>query len=133
MTEIKQFKIKELEEAVVVQSLSWVQLFVNPWTAIHQASLSFTISWSLIKLMSIESRMPSNYLMLCRPPSPALYLFQHQRQSRGQFPDSSTDLLRHNINARLGQYMKPRLWGQPALHSIDCFAVYIFWNFRHLI
>ena len=105
-----------------------------PWTAIHQASLSFTISWSLIKLMSIELMMPSNYLILCRPASlPALNLFWHQHQSRGQFPDSSTDLLRHNVNAKLGQYMKPRLWRQPALHSIDCFAVYIFWNFRHLI
>ena len=49
---------------VVVQLLSWVQLFVTPWTA-HQASLSFTISWSLLKLMSTESVMPSNHLILC--------------------------------------------------------------------
>ena len=39
----------------------------TPWTAVHQASLSFTISWSLLKLMSIESVMPSNHLILCRP------------------------------------------------------------------
>ena len=38
-----------------------------PWTAAEQASLSFTISWSLLKLMSIELVMPSNHLMLCRP------------------------------------------------------------------
>ena len=44
-----------------------VQLFVIPWTAAHQASLSFTISWSLLKLMSIESMMPSNHLILCCP------------------------------------------------------------------
>ena len=52
---------------VVVQSLSCVWLFVTPWTAACQASLSFTISWSLLKLMSIESVMPSNHLILCCP------------------------------------------------------------------
>ena len=50
-----------------VQSLSHVQLFVTPWTAAHQASLSITNSWSLPKLMFIESVMPSNYLILCHP------------------------------------------------------------------
>ena len=50
-----------------IQSLSHVQLFVNPWTAACQASLSITNSWSLLKLMSIESVMPSNHLMHCRP------------------------------------------------------------------
>ena len=50
-----------------VQSLSGVQLFVTPWTAACQASLSFTISPRLLKLMSIESMMPSNLLILCRP------------------------------------------------------------------
>ena len=52
---------------VVVQSLSHVWLLVTPWTAARQASLSFTISQSLLKLMSIESMMPSNYLILCHP------------------------------------------------------------------
>ena len=50
-----------------VQSLSCVQLFATLWTAAHQASLSLTNSRSLLKLMSIESGMPSNYLILCRP------------------------------------------------------------------
>ena len=50
-----------------VQSLSRVRLFATPWTASHQASLSITNSWSLPKLMSIESVMPSNYLILCCP------------------------------------------------------------------
>ena len=50
---------------VVVQSLSCVQLFATPWTAAHQASLSFTISWSLHKLMFIDLVMPSNHLILC--------------------------------------------------------------------
>ena len=50
-----------------VQSRSHVPLFATPWTAVRQASLSFTISRSLFKLMSIESVMPSNYLILCCP------------------------------------------------------------------
>ena len=50
---------------VVVQSLRHVQL-CDPWTAAHQASLSFAISWSLLKLMSIELMIPSNHLILCR-------------------------------------------------------------------
>ena len=50
-----------------VQLLSHVQLFVTPWTAGCQASLSFTNSQSLLKLMSIESVMPSNHLILCHP------------------------------------------------------------------
>ena len=60
---------------VVVQWLSPVQLFVTPWTAAHQASLSFTISQSLLKLMSIESVMPSNHLILCCPLLPLLSIF----------------------------------------------------------
>ena len=55
------------EISVVVQSLSCVRLFVTPWTAACQASLSFTISQSLLKLRSIESVTPSNHLILCLP------------------------------------------------------------------
>ena len=50
-----------------VQSLSRVWLFATQWTAACQASLSITNSWSLLKLMPIESVMPSNYLVLCHP------------------------------------------------------------------
>ena len=50
-----------------VQSLSCVWPFATPWTAAHQLFLSFTISQNLLKLMSIESVMPSNHLILCRP------------------------------------------------------------------
>ena len=50
-----------------VQSLSCVRLFATPWTAACQASLSITNSQSLLKLMSIESVMPSKHLILCRP------------------------------------------------------------------
>ena len=52
---------------VVVQLLSRVRLFATPWTAARQVSLSFTISWSLFKLMFIDSMMPSNHLILCCP------------------------------------------------------------------
>ena len=52
---------------VVFQSLSHVHLLSIPWTAGHQASLSFTISWSLLKLISIEPMMPSSHLILCHP------------------------------------------------------------------
>ena len=50
-----------------VQSLSHVQLFVTPWTAACQASLSITNSWSLLRLMPIGSVVPSSHLILCRP------------------------------------------------------------------
>ena len=52
---------------VVAQPLSHVQVSVTPQTAAHQGSLSFTISRSLLRLTSIESVMPSNHLILCRP------------------------------------------------------------------
>ena len=56
-----------MKNVVVVQSLSRVLLFVTPWTATCQSSLSFTISWSLLKGLSTELVMPSNHLILCRP------------------------------------------------------------------
>ena len=69
---------------VVVQSLSCVQLIVTPWTAAHQASLSFTISWSLLKPMSIVAVMPSNHLILYHPFSSCLQSFP----ASGSFPMS---------------------------------------------
>ena len=56
-----------LAVVVVVQSLSHVWFFASSWTAAHQASLSFTITWSLRKPMSLESVMPSSHLILCLP------------------------------------------------------------------
>ena len=78
---------------VVVQSLNHVQLFVTPWTASRQASLSFTISWSLLKLMSIDSVMPSNHLILCRHlllPSifPSIRVFFNESATAFQAPYS---------------------------------------------
>ena len=67
-----------------VQSLSHVRLFATPWSATHQASLSITNSQRLLKLMSIESVMPSNHLILCQtllvPPSifPSIRVFSNE-------------------------------------------------------
>ena len=113
-----------------VQSLSCVQLFATPWTAACQASLSFTNSGSLLKLMFIESVMPSNHLVLCHPllllPS---NLSQHRSKSfpaSGSFPRShffasggqsigvwaSATVLPMNI-----QYWFP--WGLPGWISLQ--------------
>ena len=61
------FTLSQSLNIFVVQLLSHMQLFVIPWAAAHQASLSFTISQSLLKLLSIESVMPSIHLVFCCP------------------------------------------------------------------
>jgi len=77
-------QVGELAQFSSVQSLSHVQLFETPWTVAHQASLAITNSLSLLKLMSIESVIPSNHLILCRPllllPSifPSIRVFSHE-------------------------------------------------------
>ena len=76
-----------------VQSLSRVWLFATLWTAAHQASLPITNSWSLLKLMSIVSVMPSNHLVLCCPllplPSvfPSIRVFSNESVLRIRWPD----------------------------------------------
>ena len=74
-----------------VQSLSCVRLFATPWTAAHQASLSIINSRSLLKLMPIESVMPSNHLILCCPlllPSifPSIRVFSNETALRITWP-----------------------------------------------
>ena len=75
-----------------VQLLSPVRLSATPWIAAHQASLSITNSQSLLKLMSIESVMPSNHLILCRPllllPSifPSIRVFSNESALRMRWP-----------------------------------------------
>ena len=61
------FSLSAISQFSSVQSLSRVRLFVTPWTTAHQNSLFITNSWSSLKLMSIESVMPSTHLILCRP------------------------------------------------------------------
>ena len=76
----------------LVQSLSHVQFFATPWTAAHQASLPITNFWSLLKLMSNESVMPSSHLILCRPfflpPSifPSIRVFSNESVVRIKLP-----------------------------------------------
>ena len=80
-------------EVVVVQSISQVRLFATSWTAVHQAFLSLTISWSLLKLMSIESVMPSNHLTLCFPLLlllsifPSIWVFSNESEVRIRWPN----------------------------------------------
>ena len=75
-----------------VQPLNRVPLFETPWTVAHQASLSFCISWSLLKLMPIELVMPSNHLILCRIllllPSifPSIRVFSNESALRIRWP-----------------------------------------------
>ena len=75
-----------------VQLLSCVRILATPWTAAHQASLSVTNSWSPPKPMSIESMMPSNHLILCRPllllPSifPSMKVFSNESALRFRWP-----------------------------------------------
>ena len=73
-----------------VQPLGHVRLFATPWTATHQASLSITNSWSLLKLMSIKSVMPSNHLILCCP----LFLLPSIFPSIGVFSNESVLCIR---------------------------------------
>ena len=76
----------------VVQLLSCVPLFVTPWTEELQASLFFNIFWSLLKVMSTESVMPSNHLLICRPllllPSifPSIRVFSNESALRVRGP-----------------------------------------------
>ena len=75
-----------------VHSLSCVLIFATPWTAASQASLSITNAWSLLKLMSIESVMPSNHRILCHPlllqPSifPSIRVFSNESVLRIRWP-----------------------------------------------
>ena len=83
---------RSYDKPISVQSLSHVRLFATPWAAARQASLSITSSQSLLKLMSIESVMPSNRLILCRPfllpPSmfPSISVFSNESGLRIRWP-----------------------------------------------
>ena len=84
------YKLKLL--LVVAQLKSHVQIFVTPWITECQAFLSFTVSWSLLKFISIESVMVSNYLILCYPllllpsVSPSIRVFSSESALRIRWP-----------------------------------------------
>ena len=88
-----------------VQLLSCVRLFATPWTAAHQSSLSITKSQSLLKLMSIESVMPSNHLILCPPlllpPSiiPSIFSNESVLASGGQSIGVSASVFQYKIKS----------------------------------
>ena len=92
-------------QTIVVQSLSRVRLFATPWTAARQASPSIINSQSLLKLMSIESVIPSNHLILCHPfsscpqsfPASESLLTSQLFTSRGQSIGASASVLPMNI------------------------------------
>ena len=102
---------------LAVQSLSCVPLFATPWTAAHEASPSFTISRSLLKLRSIESVTPSNHLILCCPPSPPVLLNLSQHQGLFQWVSSShqvAKVLEHQLKLRSIESVT------PSNHLISC-------------
>ena len=113
---------------VVFQLLNHVQLFVTSWTETQQAFLSFTISWSLLKLMSMESMMPSNHLIFCCP----LLLLPSIFPSIRVFPNESALHIRWTkywsfsislSNEYSGSWNKPwsgkRLLGEPGSWSLE--------------
>ena len=77
----------------VVQSLSHAQLFLTSWTTTHQAFLSFTVSWSLLRLVSIKQAMLSNHFSLCTPlllsPSvfPSIHVFSNELVLHMRWPE----------------------------------------------
>ena len=116
--------------AVVVQSLTHVRFFPTPWTAAHQAFLSFIISWNLLNFMSIESVMISNDLMLCCSflllPSifPSIRVFSNELTLRIRWPNywsysvssSPSDKYSGFISFRIDQF--DLLAVQEALKSV---------------
>ena len=122
---------------VVLQSFSHAWLFVTPRTAASQASLSFTISQSLLKLMSIESVMPSKHLILCCPLShlPSIFLrirvFSNESALHIRWPKYwSIDSYGELLNIRT------RKWKQGGDNTVmsdyNALSFSIFWNWANL-
>jgi len=102
---LKYYEGVKFQHFVVVLSLSHVQDFATPWTAVCQASQSFTIAWSLLKLMSSELVMPSNHLILCHP----LLLLPSIFPSVRVFSNESALCIRW-----------PKYWSFTIIPSIEC-------------
>ena len=113
---------------VAVQSLSCVWLFATLWTAVRQASLSFTISRSLLKLVSIKSVMPSNHLILSRPllllPSifPSIRVFSSELAVSILFPTAPWKLLLLLSAYLVGCILEPEgrsWWNEPYIYQLS--------------
>ena len=89
-----------------VQSLSCVQLFMTPWTAACQASMSFTLSWSLLKLMSIESVMLTNDFILCGPLLLLPSIFPSIREISGLFASGGQSIGASTLLTVLPRYVQ---------------------------
>ena len=112
---------------VLVQSLSHVQLFGTPWTATCQAFLSFIISQSLLKLMSIEYMMTSNHLILCRPlllPSifPSIKVFSNESALCIRWPKYCTNEYSGLISFGI-DYISPNEYSGLISFGIDWFGL----------
>ena len=114
---------------VVLQQLSCVWLFATPWTAPHQASLSFTISWSLLKLKSIESMIPSSHLILCQPllllPSifPSIRVFSSESALHIRWPKYwSFSLHKTGVPCLSATFLSPLLFLPPYSSFNLCFT-----------
>ena len=98
-----------------VQSLSRVRLFATPWIAARQASLSITNSWSSLRLMSIESVMPSSHLILChplfllRPIPPSIRVFSNESTLRMRWPQYGLSALASFLPKK-SQGLSPLEW-----------------------
>ena len=114
------FNFSAISIVVAVQSLSLVGLFATPWTVAIQASLSFTVSWSLLKFMSIESMMSSNHFFLCHPLLLLLSVFSSIRSS--ELPRFPGPLLRRtrgpDPSSKATLWLKEQHEGALSLSSI---------------
>ena len=143
--------VKAIVFPVVLQLLNLVHLFATPWTTERQASLFFTISRSLLKLMSIESVTPSNHLVLCQPllllpsmfPSirafPMRQLFTSDRQNigasalvhpmniQGWFPLGLTGLIPLQSKSLLRVFSNTMVWNHQFFSTQPCF-----WSNSHI-
>ena len=130
--------------AVGVQSLSHVQLFTTPWITTCQASLSFTVSWNLLKFMSIESVILSNHLILCCPRLllhfvfPNIRVFSNESALRIRWPKcwsfsiSPSNEYSELISFRIGWFDLLKVQG-----TLKCFLQHqnlkasILWHFKN--
>ena len=125
---------------VFVQSPSRVWLLTTPWTAARQASPSFTISRSLLRLMSIESVTPSNYLILCHPllllPSifPSIRVFSNESALHIRWPNMGASALTSVLPMNIRNWFPLELTGLISLQSKELsLALNLFlWSNSHI-
>ena len=131
---------------VVVQLLSHAWLFSTPWTAVRQASLSLTVSWNWFKLMSIDSGMPSNHLILCLPllllpsvfPSIRVFFIESVFLFGGQSIGASASASVLPVKFHKADQTQPKLsWGQTQVSDFlewsNCKYFHYFFKYKGFI